>query len=110
MGSLFALVAASWLARAATLRPLADSPLHRFVQGNIGDAELVGRLLREEAVDGVMHLAAESHVDRSIDGPMVFVETNVVGTVRLLAAVTDYWRGLEGAARDRFRCSTQRRK
>ena len=87
----------------ATLTPLADSPLHRFVQGDIGDAELVGRLLREEAVDGVMHLAAESHVDRSIDGPMVFVETNVVGTVRLLAAVTDYWRGLEGEARARFR-------
>ena len=87
----------------ATLVPLADADNHRFVHGDIADAELVGRLLREERVDGIMHLAAESHVDRSIDGPMVFVETNVVGTVRLLEAATRYWRELEGGARDRFR-------
>ena len=87
----------------ATLEPLADADNHRFVLGDIADTDLVGRLLREERVDGIMHLAAESHVDRSIDGPMVFVETNVVGTVRLLEAATRYWRELESGARDWFR-------
>lgn len=87
----------------ATLTPFEGYANHRFVQGDIADGELVGRVLREEAVDGVMHLAAESHVDRSIDGPAVFVETNVVGTVRLLDTVLGYWRGLEGERRDGFR-------
>ena len=50
-----------------------------------------------------MHLAAESHVDRSIDGPSAFIQTNVVGTATLLEVATAYWRGLEGAARDAFR-------
>src|SRR3546814_15759206 len=53
--------------------------------------------------DAIMHLAAESHVDRSIDGPGAFVETNVVGTFRLLSAALDYWRGLDGAAKAGFR-------
>ena len=57
---------------------------YRFVHGNIGDANLVGRLFSEENFNGVFHFAAESHVDRSILGPEAFVETNVVGTFRLL--------------------------
>ena len=57
-------------------------------------------ILASERPDAVMHLAAESHVDRSIDGPAAFVETNVVGTFRLLNAALDYWRGLDGDARD----------
>ncbi|WP_114227902.1 MULTISPECIES: dTDP-glucose 4,6-dehydratase [Sphingomonas] len=87
-----------------SLREIEGAANHRFVHGDIGDTELVGRLLREEGVEGVMHLAAESHVDRSIDGPGVFVETNVVGTFRLLSAVLDYWRSLssEGQANFRF--------
>ena len=77
-----------------SLREVADAPNHRFVQGDICDVALVGGLLREERIDGIMHLAAESHVDRSIDGPGIFVETNVVGTYRLLSAALEYWRGL----------------
>lgn len=76
---------------------------HRFVEGDIGDQALVADLLREEQVSGIMHLAAESHVDRSIDGPGVFIETNVLGTYRLLQAALDYWRTLEGEATDDFR-------
>jgi len=77
-----------------SLREVANAPNHRFVQGDICDVALVGGLLREERIDGIMHLAAESHVDRSIDGPGIFVETNVVGTYRLLSAALEYWRGL----------------
>lgn len=87
----------------ASLKAVEGAANHRFVQGDIGDSALVLALLREEQVDGIMHLAAESHVDRSIDGPGAFVETNVVGTFRLLSAALDYWRGLEGEKRSGFR-------
>ena len=63
---------------------------HVFVQGDIGDSALVASLLREHAIDGVMHLAAESHVDRSIDSPEEFIMTNFVGTYRLLEAFRGY--------------------
>ncbi len=79
------------------------SPHYRFVQGDIGDAHLVGSLLRDEQINVVMHLAAESHVDRSIDGPALFIETNVVGTFRLLNAALGYWRGLPPERQRRFR-------
>jgi dTDP-glucose 4,6-dehydratase len=78
-------------------------PNYRFVQGDIADTDLLGRLLAEERVDGILHLAAESHVDRSIDGPGVFVETNIVGTYRLLEAALAYWRTLDSEGRQRFR-------
>lgn len=87
----------------ASLRDLDAAPGHRFVHGDIADAALVLSLLREERADAIMHLAAESHVDRSIAGPGTFVETNVVGTFHLLSAALDYWRGLDGAKRDTFR-------
>lgn len=87
----------------SSLREVEEAENHRFVEGDIGDGELVGRLLAEEQVEGIMHLAAESHVDRSIDGPGVFVETNVVGTFRLLQAALGYWQGLEGERRAAFR-------
>ncbi|GAA4039020.1 dTDP-glucose 4,6-dehydratase [Sphingomonas rosea] len=87
----------------SSLREVEGNPLHRFVEGDIADQALVGRLLREEQVTGLMHLAAESHVDRSIDGPGVFIETNVLGTYRLLQAALDYWRSLEGEAKTAFR-------
>jgi dTDP-glucose 4,6-dehydratase len=86
-----------------SLRDVEGSANHRFVEGNIADQALVGALLREEQVSGIMHLAAESHVDRSIDGPGVFIETNVVGTYRLLQAALDYWRTLNGEAKETFR-------
>ena len=87
----------------ASLASVADSPLHRFIQADIGDIERIAELLVEEQIDGIMHLAAESHVDRSIDGPSVFVETNVVGTFRLLNVALAYWRTLQGKRRDAFR-------
>ena len=86
-----------------SLATIADRPNYRFVHGDIADTELVGGILRDEKVDGIMHLAAESHVDRSIDGPESFVMTNVVGTYRLLAAALDYWRSLTGDRREAFR-------
>lgn len=87
----------------ASLRDVENSPDYRFVQADIAERDRIRALLEEEEVDGVMHLAAESHVDRSIDGPAAFVETNVVGTVALLSAALDYWRALTGERRERFR-------
>lgn len=87
----------------ANLKAIENAPNHRFVEGDIANTALVSGLLREEQVKGIMHLAAESHVDRSIDGPGAFIETNVVGTFRLLQAALDYWRGLNGAAKSDFR-------
>ena len=86
-----------------TLRVLAGNPAHVFVQGDIGDAKLVERLLREHRPDAVINFAAESHVDRSIDGPAAFVQTNVVGTLSLLEQARDYWRSLDPPRRDAFR-------
>jgi len=70
----------------ASLGDVEDDPRHVFVQGDICDSGLVGGLLREHRIDAVMHLAAESHVDRSIDNPEEFIQTNFVGTYRLLEA------------------------
>lgn len=86
-----------------TLRPVQDDPHHLFVQGDIGDAALVEGLLREHRPDAVINFAAESHVDRSIDGPAAFVQTNVVGTLTLLEKTRDYWKSLGAPARDAFR-------
>jgi len=84
-----------------TLSSLDGNPNHVFVQGDIGDSALVARLLAEHQPDAVLNFAAESHVDRSIDGPGAFIQTNVVGTLALLEAVRDYWKALpadKGAA------------
>ena len=86
-----------------TLSSLDGNSNHVFAHGNIGDQVLVSRLLAEYKPDAVVNFAAESHVDRSIDGPGAFVQTNVVGTLALLESVRDYWRALEGAKRDVFR-------
>jgi dTDP-glucose 4,6-dehydratase len=74
------------------LAPVASDPRHVFVQGDILDAALMRRLLAEHAIDAVMHLAAESHVDRSIDAPEDFIQTNFVGTFRLLEAARGHAR------------------
>ncbi len=83
--------------------PPADNDRHVFVQGSILDRELVGRLLDEHRPEAIVHFAAESHVDRSIDGPGAFVQTNVVGTWTLLDAALAYYRKLEDAAKSSFR-------
>jgi len=85
------------------LASVADSPRHHFEQLDITDAPAMYRLFEEYAPDGVLHLAAESHVDRSIDGPAAFVRTNVVGTQVLLEAARTYWDDLSGDAKDDFR-------
>lgn len=77
-----------------SLRPLENAHNYRFVQADIGDGATLLEILRRHDIDIVMHLAAESHVDRSIDGPGAFIETNIVGTFRLLNAALEYWRGL----------------
>ena len=76
---------------------------HLFVHGDIGDAKLVARLLRQHRPRAVLNFAAESHVDRSIHGPDDFIQTNVLGTFRLLEAVRGWWSGLPGPERDGFR-------
>ena len=76
---------------------------HIFVQGDIGDRALLDKLLAEHKPRAIVHFAAESHVDRSIHGPEDFIQTNVVGTLRLLEATRAYWNGLEGEAKSGFR-------
>ena len=86
-----------------TLASIESDPNHVFVQGDIGDRALVAGLLAEHQPDAVLNFAAESHVDRSIDGPAAFIETNVVGTLGLLESVRDYWNALSDGRRDAFR-------
>ena len=86
-----------------SLRDVQKSPNYRFSKTDIGDLSAMSALFAEFEPDAVMHLAAESHVDRSIDAPMRFIETNVVGTATLLNAALDYWRALPGDRRERFR-------
>ncbi len=86
-----------------TLAALDGNADHIFVHGDIGDGALVAKLLAEHRPQAIVNFAAESHVDRSIDGPAAFVQTNVVGTLALLEAARDYWRALDGDAKDAFR-------
>ena len=85
------------------LAEVASDPRYRFAQVDIRDATGVRRVFENFAPDTVMHLAAESHVDRSIDGPAAFIETNVLGTFVLLEAARAHWQALEGDAKTRFR-------
>ncbi|MBV1689561.1 dTDP-glucose 4,6-dehydratase [Novosphingobium sp. G106] len=87
----------------ASLAPVVSDPRYRFLRADICDGSAVAAAIGEFQPDAIMHLAAESHVDRSIDGPAAFIETNVVGTFRMLEAATAYWRGLDAAGQDRFR-------
>ena len=86
-----------------SLRSVAPGPNYRFVRGDIADTSAVLALMQAEKIDVVMHLAAETHVDRSIEGPAAFIETNIVGTFRLLEAARTYWQGLPDVAARRFR-------
>jgi dTDP-glucose 4,6-dehydratase len=82
---------------------VADSERYAFEQVDIRDRRELDRVFREHCPTGVMHLAAESHVDRSIEGPAEFIDTNIVGTYTLLEAARVYWNELEGEARTSFR-------
>jgi dTDP-glucose 4,6-dehydratase len=86
-----------------SLAQVSGSSRYAFEQVDICDAGEVGRVFREHQPDAVMHLAAESHVDRSIDGPADFIQTNIVGTYTLLEAARQYWQELEGDRREHFR-------
>ena len=85
------------------LASLQGDERHIFVQGDIGDRALLDQLLAEHQPRAIVHFAAESHVDRSIHGPEDFIQTNVVGTLRLLEAGRAYWGGLQGDAKANFR-------
>jgi dTDP-glucose 4,6-dehydratase len=86
-----------------TLATLEADPLHVFVKGDIGDRTLVRDLLNRYQPDAILNFAAETHVDRSIDGPDAFIQTNVVGTFNLLEETREYWRGLAKDAKKSFR-------
>jgi len=78
------------------LTDIEDSPNYSFIRGDITDAPFLENLFKEHEIEGVIHLAAESHVDRSITDPMSFIHTNIVGTVNLLNACRQSWKVLEG--------------
>lgn len=86
-----------------SLVSVADDPRYRFEQVDICDAAEVARVFAQHQPDAVMHLAAESHVDRSITGPAEFIQTNIVGTYTLLEAARAYWNKLEGDKKAQFR-------
>jgi dTDP-glucose 4,6-dehydratase len=86
-----------------SLASLNNNPQHVFVQGDIGDADLLKKLLAEHQPRAVLNFAAESHVDRSIHGPGDFIETNIVGTFRLLESVRGYWQALNVEDQAKFR-------
>ncbi len=85
------------------LKSIADHPRYLFQKGDICDGPLVGKLLRDNKVNYIAHFAAESHVDRSIDGPGAFLQTNILGTFTMLQQALAWWRELEGAEKDGFR-------
>jgi len=87
----------------ATLKSLKNDARHIFVQGDIGDYDLVLSLLKKHQILAVVNFAAESHVDRSIHGPGEFIQTNVMGTFNLLEAVRTYWSDLSDSAKKEFR-------
>ena len=93
----------TYAASPETVAEVASSDRYAFAQVNITDGPALAKLFAEFRPDAVMHLAAESHVDRSIDGPDVFIQTNVVGTYTLLEAARGYWQTLDEAARKAFR-------
>jgi dTDP-glucose 4,6-dehydratase len=86
-----------------TIAPILEDPNHVFVRGSIGDRPLVDRLLVGYKPQAVVNFAAQTHVDRSIDAPKPFIQTNVVATQELLEAVLGYWGGLAGARSQEFR-------
>jgi dTDP-glucose 4,6-dehydratase len=95
--------ALTYAANPAAVAGAAASPLYAFEHADIADADAMRAIFERQAPDAVLHLAAESHVDRSIDGPLAFVRTNVQGTAVLLEAARAHWSRLQGAAKGEFR-------
>ena len=93
----------SYAGNLENLASLQGDTCHHFVQGDIGDADLVSGLLHQHAIRAVVNFAAESHVDRSIHGPQAFIDNNILGTFRLLEAVKTYWLGLNSTEKTAFR-------
>lgn len=93
----------TYAGRPESLHEIGDDPRHLFVRGDIGDAMLVGQLLAEHRPTAILHLAAETHVDRSIDEPNQFSRTNLLGTAVLLHTCLQYWEQLDSNAKDAFR-------
>lgn len=93
----------TYAANPASVKQVATNPRYRFAKADIADGNAMRALFSDFSPDAVVHLAAESHVDRSIDGPAAFITTNIVGTFELLEAATAYWRGLDRDAAQRFR-------
>jgi dTDP-glucose 4,6-dehydratase len=93
----------TYAANPDSLAPIAGDNRYSFEKADICDAEAMRRIFARHQPDAVMHLAAESHVDRSIDGPAAFIETNVLGTGVLLQAAREHWSALEGPERADFR-------
>ena len=87
----------------ASLAPVANNPRYSFVRADIADADKMKNVLASQRPDVVMHLAAESHVDRSIDGPAAFMQTNIIGTYVLLEAALAHWRAMPKGAQSDFR-------
>lgn len=86
-----------------SLKSVENNPRYQFVQADICDAASVNTILQQRQPDAIMHLAAESHVDRSIDGPAAFIETNIVGTYILVEAARNYWQTLADDKKNQFR-------
>jgi dTDP-glucose 4,6-dehydratase len=93
----------TYAANLDSLAAIAEHPRYRFEKADICDGPALGGLFARHRPDAVLHLAAESHVDRSIDGPAAFIETNVVGSYMLLETAREYWRGLDAQGRQDFR-------
>ncbi|HBX57836.1 MAG TPA: dTDP-glucose 4,6-dehydratase, partial [Pseudomonas sp.] len=86
-----------------SLANVENNPRYQFLQADIVDQAAVSDALAQFQPDAIMHLAAESHVDRSIDGPAAFIQTNIVGTYSLLEATRAYWTGLSAERKQAFR-------
>jgi dTDP-glucose 4,6-dehydratase len=93
----------TYAAHPLSLACLSDKPAYAFVHGDVGDRALVAALFSEYRPDAVVHLAAESHVDRSIDDSSTFISTNVLGTWTMLQGALEYWRSLDASAQSKFR-------
>ncbi|MEQ1611241.1 MAG: GDP-mannose 4,6-dehydratase, partial [Hyphomicrobiaceae bacterium] len=93
----------TYAANLASLKPIDDKPGYRFAKADICDRAAIDRVIADTQPDAILHLAAESHVDRSITGSAEFITTNIVGTHTLLEAARAYWNGLPQPRRDAFR-------
>jgi dTDP-glucose 4,6-dehydratase len=102
-GNLCNLDALTYAGNPDNLSDLAHNPAYEFVKGDIGDSSLVAKLLQRMEPDYVVNFAAESHVDRSITGPAIFIKTNIEGTFHLLECVRGYWNELEPVRQQAFR-------